>query len=391
MSWTKVQATVVIEGYHLDLGSDHHRTLQSIILKIFECATVCLRGAYIVEHYHETLELQEFKEYTLKVYEKVKSMKEPISKLQSFAANECNYISHEMVKIECTKMVEEMKNLINNFDSISEGLTVKLITTYLQNIFKFFSDIMKFIQKDVNLTMKDNCEVILKNSSKLQKLLNAFDQNKQDEFRKYSKLLACQLVNGIGLPLREKGSVCDQIADKVDELVIQLCTNPTQEVVNEVNEVVKRSKEVFGKVKKATVITIDTNENEDKDKSFYFMPMFTVEELKEYVMKEKEDSASMKMFVEDNYKETLTMLIKSVKGMAEITIPNIPSRLSDAKLNEIIHNVDNTNTNIVRIDELFDIVLSQIRQDVSTSEAARSSTSDSRSNNDILNILMSFV
>ncbi|ELP84544.1 hypothetical protein EIN_170790 [Entamoeba invadens IP1] len=330
MSWENTQATILIEGFHLDMGNDHHRSFQDILIHVCEYGTVCLRSASIIETNAKQLPPDKYQKLVEQVSENVKSLNDPISKLCSIVEAECDNLVHPSIKELTTSKLDDLKKIVAEFTSKVNSLTFTDIKNAISDVIQQTFLVMQIVMSDTAETLCDNCDCIQRNIDKLLLL-------EGEVFAKGCRLVAAQMVNGIGLPMRERGGdSCSDVANCIDAISERLCKEGEVACVAECKAVIERSKEVFRKTVKPFKVQINTGVIEKSCSSAVF-PIFNDATMANLVDTEKKDEIAKENYVKDYYIENVKKLdivyVGLTKGIAQNEFENVEL----SQLVDVIH------------------------------------------------------
>ncbi|KAL7719769.1 Uncharacterized protein QTN25_002892 [Entamoeba marina] len=323
MAWKDTQSIIAVEGFHLDLGNDHHRSFQDILIRICENGTVCLRAARLIEHYAQELPPEKLEFFENIINNTIPSLYDPINKISSIVENECLLIKHDFIKEQTVDALTILKEYTTNFSSKTNEKTYELVCEAIQEVLNQTFDILRIIMLDNCETLCDNCDTILRNIEKSK-------QGEPEYFNKYCSLIAAQFVNGIGVSMRERGgSICETIANYVDELAIKLCEDPTMEDLEKCSQVLEESKNVFrNTLKPVSVKVLTTNTCKPVSKQIV-MPKYNEPQMESILNLFKEEEEAREDYIIGYFDECANALSKEFQKLTEKYNPTITTTSID--------------------------------------------------------------
>ncbi|EDR27782.1 hypothetical protein EDI_007280 [Entamoeba dispar SAW760] len=313
MNYDNIQSVINIEGFHLDLGNDHHRSFQDILVHICEYGTISLRTLNIIENHSKKMEPEKQKQLIELITEEVKCLCDPIIKLYAIVEGECSSLVHEKIKDMVRNPLEQLKDITQNFSNKMNLMSYSNVCDSIKEVLIQTFKIMRIILLDASETLCDNCDCIARN-------INKVLESNQEKFIKGSKFIAAQIVNGIGLVMRERGGQpCNDAADCIDQIAVQLCIEPSELILNQCKEILERSKEIFRQTVKPVTIEINTSVIEKQQGVSFVMPKFHDITIAQIVEGIKNEEQAKEEYVTGYFLESATCLTKALNGMEGVS------------------------------------------------------------------------
>ncbi|ELP92251.1 hypothetical protein EIN_118250 [Entamoeba invadens IP1] len=345
MSWETTQAVITIDGYHLDMGSDHHRSFQDILFRLCEYATICIRSASILESSSKQLPPEKYQDYVVQITEYIKELNDPLSKLYIIVERECTMLSHKSIQDSTQDRLMVLKDLTTNYlQKFDKNDMTSMISFFKTTLTTTFS-VMKAVLSECSETLCDNCDLIIQNIEKTLLL-------EEDTFNQGSIFVASQIVNGIGLPLRyRKNSVCGILADLYDEVATRLTLSPNKQEIVLCKTLVLKTKDVFRRNVQDVTVKVEVIKVDKSTASLTVVPTFRDKAMLEMFSNDIEDQGLRESFVQGSILENVNTFSNIAIEVSQNTVT--PEKKQMRGMEVIIEAINHLVDTIDPNDEVF--------------------------------------